>query len=346
MLRLTRRAGTKIYYVRGTIKVGAKSLAVYHSTGLTNRALADKYKATYQRDEEEKLIGGATFVRRQISFAAAALDYLKIDQHASDVSRVRQLEKTFLTANLADIDAAAFAQFTRDVLPGRSPNTHERHRGVLAAIFDSAGMKFPEIPSYGEDVERVRWLPHAKADWFLRWYNPHVAPIARVARECGLRTSENVLIEVGRCDPSWGAHGAFHVTNPKNGRDRIVPWTADVRIEVLPRLHGRRDSERLWIGKRGPYADTRRTGGNPVGKAHATACRDAGISDFTFHDWRHHFATWALQKQERGGRGWDLHELQKVGGWKDLKSVQRYAAVMLDSIAESFETTCNIRGVA
>jgi len=344
MLRCVKRG--KVYYVRGTIKVGKKVVAVYHSTGLANKAAAETYAARYERDESEKLIHGAAFVRREIEFAQAANEYLNTEPHLSDVSRVRQLTEAFGDARLSEIDATAFAQFTRNVLPGRSPNTHERARVVLASIFKAAGVRFPEIPSYGKDVERVRWLSHQKADWLLRWYYKRVKPIALVARDCGLRASENILLEVGRCDPSWGAHGAFHVAFTKNGGDRIVPWTADVRVAVLPLLRCRRDQDRLWIGERGPYADTRKTGGNPVTKAHGTACRDAGVSDFTWHDWRHHWATWALQKPERGGLGLDLLELQRVGGWKDLDSVQRYAAVQMDSIAESYEETYKFRAKA
>src|SRR3546814_255859 len=40
-----------------------------------------------------------------------------------------------------------------------------------------------------------------------------------------------------------------------------------------------------------PYSDTRKAkipGGNPIKNQHATACKRAGIEDFTVHDWRHH----------------------------------------------------------
>jgi integrase len=339
---LTIRKRGKFWHIRGTVRVGKKSLKVEeHGTGLADRATAESHRVNFQVEKQQEPLHGAASINRQVAFDEAALSYLERDRHLSDILRVRQLQQAFKGRRLAEIDAASFAKFTRDVLPGRSPNTLERTRVVLSGIFRSAGVKFPEIPSYAEDVERIRWLPLAKSERLLHWYNKHVAPIALVARDCGLRASENLLVKVGQCDPSWGTHGAFHIPNPKNGRDRVVPWTADVRVVVLARLSRRKDDEPLWTGARGPYRDTRQIGGNPVGKAHRTACTKAGINDFTWHDWRHHWATWALQPIDKGGFGWDLLELQKVAGWEDLTSVQRYAAVMLDRVAASFENLCN-----
>ena len=73
-----------------------------------------------------------------------------------------------------------------------------------------------------------------------------------------------------------------------------------------------------------PYADTRDydfQGGNPIAKAHRTACKRAGITDFRVHDWRHH---WASQHVMAGT---DLETLRRMGGWKSLDMVQRYVAV-------------------
>ena len=342
-----RKRGT-LWYVRGQVKVGKKSLIVdEHSTGLSDEDLAGAYLTQLEAEKQHELIFGAPPASCKISFAEAAVAYVKTCRHDSDVTRVAQLRVAFEHMLLSEIDAVAFATFVRNELPGRSPNTHERIRVTLARIFKAVGVKFPDIPSYGDDKIRVRWLSQTKADWFMRWYADHARPIALIARSCGLRASENILMEVGRCDPSWGAHGGFHVAGPKNGRDRVVPWTAEVRVEVLPRIRLRRDSDRLWLTPTGqPYRDTRLTGGNPIRRVHETACRDAGVDDFTFHDWRHHWATWALQKPEKGGLGWDLLELQKVGGWANLESVQKYAAVMQDSIEESFENVGTRRAVA
>jgi integrase len=79
-----------------------------------------------------------------------------------------------------------------------------------------------------------------------------------------------------------------------------------------------------------PYADTGDgRGGNPLSKAHATARAAAGISDFTPHDWRHHWASWMVMS------GVDLYTLMRLGGWASLKMVQRYAAVSGEHMAQA-----------
>src|SRR3546814_21051349 len=65
------------------------------------------------------------------------------------------------------------------------------------------------------------------------------------------------------------------------------------------------------LGK--PYSDTRKAkipGGNPIKNQHATACKRAGIEDFTVHDWRHHWASHCVMA------GIDLITIMNMGGWK------------------------------
>lgn len=49
------------------------------------------------------------------------------------------------------------------------------------------------------------------------------------------------------------------------------------------------------------------------------ACALVGVEDFTFHDWRHTWASWHVQ------RGTPLHVLQELGGWESIEMVQKYA---------------------
>lgn len=338
---LTLRKRGKTWHLRGSVRVGRETRQVLeHSTGFADRASAESYRAKLQRETEQGILHGAPLVRRQITFADAALSYLDGPRHLSDLSRVRQLEQFFRGSRLPEIDSEGFARFCREVLPGRSPNTLERTRITLSSIFKTAGVKFPEIPAYGVHTKRIRWLSLEHAERLGNRYAPHVQPIALVARDCGLRASENLRLTIKDCRPEIGDHGAFFVGDGKNGEDRIAPWTPRVRLEVLHLMHKRDGREHLWLNRyRRPYADTRKQGGNPLSSAHGAACRSAGVLDFHWHDWRHHYATWALQPEDKGGFGWDLLELQTFGGWRDLNTVQRYATAMLEGSMENVGTT-------
>jgi integrase len=123
----------------------------------------------------------------------------------------------------------------------------------------------------------------------------------------------------------------------KTKRSRTVPMHPKVReqLEALWRGRDCPTSGPVFISSRGsPYADTRgldggRQGGNPIKKAHATACRKAGVQGFRVHDWRHHWASWLVMS------GCDLYTLMRLGGWQSLRMVQRYAAVNTDHMAEA-----------
>jgi integrase len=94
---------------------------------------------------------------------------------------------------------------------------------------------------------------------------------------------------------------------------------------------------RVWVGQESPsegttflnrvgepYADPRQyelPGGSPIKKAHATACKRAGITDFHVHDWRHHWASHCVMA------GIDLETIRQEGGWKSLRMVEKYATV-------------------
>src|SRR5262249_8368714 len=92
---------------------------------------------------------------------------------------------------------------------------------------------------------------------------------------------------------------------------------------------------RVFVSTRGePYADTRThamPGGNPLKSAHRTACLRAGVTGFRLHDWRHYWASWMVMS------GADLITVQRMGGWKDLRMVQRYAALSTAHMAEAVE---------
>jgi integrase len=62
-----------------------------------------------------------------------------------------------------------------------------------------------------------------------------------------------------------------------------------------------------------------------------TACRNAGITDFRFHDLRHTFATNFLRKTR------DLRALQEILGHSDIKMTERYSHVVKEHLKERMD---------
>ena len=85
--------------------------------------------------------------------------------------------------------------------------------------------------------------------------------------------------------------------------------------------------------------------GKPVTQVSTKAWRDAllsaGIDNFRWHDLRHTFATWHRQA------GTPTHELQRLGGWKTLSMVERYAHVAPEGLQIATSQLDNaLRGLA
>jgi len=59
--------------------------------------------------------------------------------------------------------------------------------------------------------------------------------------------------------------------------------------------------------------------GRTTTKSWKNALNRAGISDFRWHDLRHTWASWHVQK------GTSLQELMELGGWSSFEMVLRYA---------------------
>jgi integrase len=64
-----------------------------------------------------------------------------------------------------------------------------------------------------------------------------------------------------------------------------------------------------------------------VTAAWTKARKRAGIRDFRWHDLRHTWASWHVQ------RGTPLQVLKELGGWETLEMVQRYAHLSADHLA-------------
>ena len=102
----------------------------------------------------------------------------------------------------------------------------------------------------------------------------------------------------------------LHPDQCKNGEGRGVPLNDDA-VFIVRRQIGLHQ-ERIFCRK-----------GKPIRKQDRNqfmrACREAGIENFRFHDLRHTWASWHVQA------GTPIYTLKKLGGWKTIAMVNKYA---------------------
>lgn len=168
----------------------------------------------------------------------------------------------------------------------------------------------PFIKLLKEPKKRVRWLAEPEALRLINALPEHIADMATLALETGLRESNVTLLKWEQIDFSQRIIYIEGDDILKSEQAFVVPLS-DTAIEVIKRQ----------VGKHPTRVFTFR--GNPIRRANTKAfkntCAELGIEDFRWHDLRHTWATWHIQ------RGTPLEVLQELGGWTDYKMVKRYA---------------------
>jgi integrase len=184
--------------------------------------------------------------------------------------------------------------------------------------------KMPKLPLYAEPAVRVRWEPESVIAQLIKAMSTQwMRDAALVAVMTGMRESEQFGLRPKQVDLVLRT---THVTSEdaKSGYARSVPLNSDA-CEVLKR--------RLQLGHRWVF-----TRDNPAGEPKRIAqhdsgifnraCRAVGIEDFHWHDLRHTWASWHVQ------RGTPLMVLKELGGWETIEMVQKYAHLAPSHLAE------------
>jgi integrase len=331
MLAMRKRG--KVYHVRGTVRVGRQIREVKeHSTGCRERAAAEAYKANLEHEVGQELLHGRDGRARGLTLAEVLLAYVERPGGLprKEVWHAGQLGDVLGDHAATDV-VRGWAKFTAERCRGLAPATVNRFRGALIAGLNHSGLAVPkDLKPIRVRNARVRYLSKVHQEALLAAYAEHVRPIALVLAFQGARTQEALQLQWHHVD---FARQTMHFDRTKTGEPRTVAMHPRVLAAIagLWREQGEPSSGHVFLNVRGqPYADTREyrlPGGNPLRKAHATACRRVGVRDFTPHDWRHHWASWCVMS------GVDLVTLKRMGGWASLAMVDRYAALDTEHMA-------------
>ena len=340
MLSMRTRGKNCIFYIRGSVSLGANRIDVREfSTGTSDRDAASHLMAEHETKMRHRLMFGPAAIVAQGCIADAFECYLSKAKAPgpSDVLRIGKLNALIGDLSLRE-PKQAWEQFRRAYLTSHEPAGQDRYRAVFQAainvyhdLHDLPPLRIKAIPF---DNERVRFLSKEDRDRLIAAYAPHVRPIITMLAFHGPRLQTALQMQ-------WGVEGldikeeTIRLNHSKNAVIRSVPMHPRVMDALRPiwEDRGRPLKGHVFLNRFGkPYQDTRKTkipGGNPIKNQHAAACKRVEIEDFTIHDWRHHWASHCVMA------GIDLITIMNMGGWKSLRMVQRYSSVSVEHMREA-----------
>jgi integrase len=332
-LQLVRRPKSPCWIIRGTLR----GVRVEQSTGTGNRKFAEEIRAKREAEILAEFVYGR---RATVTFAQASVSYLENNGYK------RFFEKAiryFGNTPLAKIDQNAIDVGARVVYPTASAATRDRQFYTpVSAIIKHAAKRgwcphtVMERPK--KSPGRVRSLTPDEAERLISSCNEHLRPLVIFLFYTGARIGEALWLMLDDVDLTR-SHVIFPLDpagrrRTKNNEARGVPLHPRVRAALanLPHREGevfRRPDGMPYERLRQDANDT--SAGDRIKKAFAGACRRAGIKNFTPHDCRHTWATWHYAKNR------DLLALQRLGGWKTLAMVTRYAHVNVGELAHTID---------
>lgn len=321
----------RIWYAYGAVRIGRETTQVEeHSTGCRSKQAADQYRDQLTRKITDEALYGPAGRARHVTFGDIGKMY--IDRPGGipngDLMRIGVLAHYVQDRPVRDVPKG-WADFLADRGRRLKPATVQRYRATLMAALNYGceleGIAPPKIASVKVDNKRIRYLTPDERERLLAAYADHVKPIALTLCFQGCRTDEALNLDWRHV--TFDGPGRLFFAETKNGEARTVPMHQRVKdsLAALWEVRRRPLNGTVFLNRFGdPYADSREhkyRGGNPIRKAHDTACRRAGIEDFTPHDWRHDWACRAMMA------GIDLETLKRMGGWRSIRALERYTAV-------------------
>jgi len=204
------------------------------------------------------------------------------------------------------------------------PSTVNKEANCLKAIFNRAvrhgvlkNNPLSGLKGLQENNIRMRILSPQEFERLLVTCPPHIRPIIEIAYFMGLRQGEILHLTWREVDLAAGFI-RLPAGMTKTDQGRSVPIHPRVR-ETLSRLPRGLHTARVFLFRGEPFGEFK--------YSYRTACRKAGIKDFTFHDLRH----CALNNLRLAGN--DYFKIMAASGHKTMSCFKRYNLVTEEELA-------------
>lgn len=300
---------------------------IRQSARTTVKSEAREYLSELQNSYRNLALTG----KPRVTFDQAAVAYLeehasqkRISTIASYQQSIRVLRDAFSGQYLDQISRAKIAAFEAKHQKRVSASKVKHYRAALSGIFKVA-LRHEWVdrnPCRDLDPISVKNARHrflTQDEWAaLKKALPEpYRSIAEISIERGMRLGE--IINLNWRDLNF-ISDEITIRETKGGRPRVIP------MEGAAEIFRRQKKLSQFVFPTG--VGTRRRVDNVSRKVNAIA-REAGIEDFTFHDLRHTYASWYVQ------RGGDLYRLQTILGHQGPAMTQRYAHLRVDDLREA-----------
>jgi integrase len=270
---------------------------IRRSTETGNRAAAQRVHDEFKAELWKRRRGGPTL--------HGALDAWAKGKGESDNYRVGKLKRLAPDWPLDAIDSTKL----KALIPQKKPGTLTRYLNILHA----AGVRLDVEKKKGKKPkdERTRWLT-AKEWKALRAELPAwQVPMADFALSTGLRQANVFRLEWGQVDLkrklAW-----VHPDQAKAGK----PLRVKLQPVAMRVLRAQRGKHPRWV-----FVSEKKPDQPPseIKVGWKAAVKRAKILPVRWHDLRHTWASWHVMG------GTPLQVLKELGGWADVRMVQRYA---------------------
>ena len=314
MLRTYKRG--KYYHISGSVSFAGQSIRVRQSTGQTRKGAADDVCRLIEQRILNDMQGKVTLMPLS---EAAGLWFN--NKSMTDWYNIKTLVGHFKSTPISEINADTWNKFVRTSLGGCKPSHINRVRATLVAIANHVSAPI-QIPKKKNPNNRVRFLSYEDQEKLLSCYPEFIRHYFITLCYQGFRRQEALNLQ--RQGVNFESNTIQLIV--KGGKLLTVPMHPRVREALLPHIR-QSNAQLVFLNKAGkPYSF-----GDSLRGLHIRACRKAGISGFTIHDWRHHWASQLVMK------GASIPSLMELGGWASERMVLRYASVSDEHIRDTLE---------
>jgi len=262
--------------------------------------------------------------------------------HKRDKSLAAHLIQVFGENYLPDIKPAMISDYkVQRRGEGASPRTINYELTLMSHAFNIAIREWEwldENPIKKVKKERVnnnieRWLTMEEEGRLLKVAAKWLQEIIVFSINTGLRQSEILDLKWSQVDMD---RRTIIILEQKNGSVDTLPLN-ETAIGVLKDRYNQKLSQCDNVF---PSSNGTRMSNRNLFRAFDIATTRAKVNNFRFHDLRHTFATRLVQS------GVGIYEVQRLGRWKNVSMVMRYAHHHPESLRSSIEVMDGFKEVA